>query len=370
MKYTIVMLVLLLSYGGYTQETNLKTPTNIEECYKSLDEMLPDSTIIQFKSMNEGEAVSAVHFGLGMWIRNNWGLWESSKLSQYLVELGLNHPDDMSSVILTSYHRKLNGKEIKLIDQIEFYKSYWAGQTQFQIDQKEKQQEFGDDNIKWLNRNGIGLRDITLNGRKKIYTCDSTMLLIQILGDTTNLWTQGTHGFTDTIQLTKNKEKYGNNSYIQGIGDDGRIKFMDLKPNSFISRNDSLLECKEIYTISNDSIERIYEFAFTMEDIEQTLEYLEKMLDSNKTPVYKLIFHPRLFQDKREFVGNIQKDKITLENKWKIDSKYYYRIRIENKFGKHNTSYAYVIDEDHKFIEYEGCNSDILKRLTKEYEIE
>ena len=39
--------------------------------------------------------------------------------------LGIYHPDDMSGIILDSYHRYLTGKEIKLEEQIKFYQDYW-----------------------------------------------------------------------------------------------------------------------------------------------------------------------------------------------------------------------------------------------------
>lgn len=65
------------------------------------------------------------HFGLGMWLRNNWGLWTSSPLAVWFNERGIHHPDDMSGIILTSYWRHLNGKSIELNQQIEHYRAYW-----------------------------------------------------------------------------------------------------------------------------------------------------------------------------------------------------------------------------------------------------
>jgi hypothetical protein len=60
-----------------------------------------------------------------MWIRNNWRLWGGSRLSKYFNDLGIFHPDDMSGIILNSYHRFLLGQDIKLDDQIDYYKDYW-----------------------------------------------------------------------------------------------------------------------------------------------------------------------------------------------------------------------------------------------------
>ncbi len=59
------------------------------------------------------------HFGLGMWMRNNWGLWGGSRLSEYFNGKGIHHPDDMSGIILDSYWRKLHGKPIDLEGQVK-----------------------------------------------------------------------------------------------------------------------------------------------------------------------------------------------------------------------------------------------------------
>lgn len=105
----------------------IKIPNNLLECFEQLDKMLSDSEDADwFKATEEEEAISQSHHGLGRWIRNNWGLWsKDSKLYDYLLKLELSHPDDMSSVILTSYHRHLNDKELELDEQIKFYIEYW-----------------------------------------------------------------------------------------------------------------------------------------------------------------------------------------------------------------------------------------------------
>nr|WP_293311851.1 DUF6794 domain-containing protein [Pedobacter sp. UBA5917] len=76
--------------------------------------------------MEETKAVAEMHFSTGMWIRNKW-LWgnRNPPLINYFKSLGLNHPDDISSVIITSLHRELNGKNIDLEGQIKVYLDYW-----------------------------------------------------------------------------------------------------------------------------------------------------------------------------------------------------------------------------------------------------
>jgi hypothetical protein len=43
---------------------------------------------------------------LGQFLRNEWGLWKDSALAQHLRQVhGIDHPDDMSHLILTRYCR-------------------------------------------------------------------------------------------------------------------------------------------------------------------------------------------------------------------------------------------------------------------------
>ncbi|WP_299764802.1 DUF6794 domain-containing protein [uncultured Dokdonia sp.] len=91
------------------------------ECKSTKDE------ITAFKNKTEKDATSSLHFEAGMSIRNNWKLWAgTSEISKYFRNLGIHHPDDMSGIIFTSLHRKLNHADIDLENQIKFYQEYWA----------------------------------------------------------------------------------------------------------------------------------------------------------------------------------------------------------------------------------------------------
>ena len=58
-------------------------------------------------------------------MRNDWGLWGGSPLARYFNRLGVFHPDDISGIILTSFWRHLNGRPIKLDEQVKHYQDYW-----------------------------------------------------------------------------------------------------------------------------------------------------------------------------------------------------------------------------------------------------
>ena len=57
------------------------------------------------RDMPEHEVTVNTHFGLGMWIRNNLGLWRGN---QGLLDSGGSyHPDDVSSVIVKALWQRL-----------------------------------------------------------------------------------------------------------------------------------------------------------------------------------------------------------------------------------------------------------------------
>lgn len=94
------------------------------------------------KKWEEREFTGKVHLGFGMWLRNNWQLWGGSRLSKYFNDLGIFHPDDMSEIILVSYHRHLSNRQIELEEQIAYYQDYWKNAKDEEL--KRKQKEFSE----------------------------------------------------------------------------------------------------------------------------------------------------------------------------------------------------------------------------------
>ncbi|MDD4182857.1 MAG: hypothetical protein PHT53_03445 [Candidatus Omnitrophica bacterium] len=99
-------------------------PENLNDCFTELKRMLSPELIKEMQAGAEAD-MAKYHHGLGMWIRNNWGLWSGSRLKTYFNNLEVRHPDDMSSIILDSLWRTLNNKPIKLEEQIKYYQDYW-----------------------------------------------------------------------------------------------------------------------------------------------------------------------------------------------------------------------------------------------------
>lgn len=112
-------------------------PFDLDDCIQQLDKMFADSNKTKIKAMTEDDFSSRVHFDFGMWIRNNWGLWKGSRLSKFFNIRGIYHPDDMSGIIFDSYYRYLTGRDIKLDEQIKYYKDYW-GKAKIQEEERKQ----------------------------------------------------------------------------------------------------------------------------------------------------------------------------------------------------------------------------------------
>ena len=105
-----------------------KIPVSIIQCFEVLDEVFGESQEDKawFISSIEDEAVGNLHHSLGAWIRKEWGLWEKkSDIYNVFAKMDIWHADDISSIIITSYHRRLNNKELKLSEQVQEYIQYW-----------------------------------------------------------------------------------------------------------------------------------------------------------------------------------------------------------------------------------------------------
>ncbi|WP_145854427.1 DUF6794 domain-containing protein [Pedobacter suwonensis] len=126
---TLVNFLLLISCFGCSSVSSPKTqamPKNLEESISYLKNEWTSSELNSFKTKSEKQAVAEAHLGAGLWIRNNWIRGDRNvPLAKYFRSLGINHPDGISSIILTSLHRKLNNKKIDVDHQIEEYKIYW-----------------------------------------------------------------------------------------------------------------------------------------------------------------------------------------------------------------------------------------------------
>jgi hypothetical protein len=107
-------------------KSQITLPKNLDEAVLYFQQKWTKKELDKFKNKSEKDAVTELHFGTGQWIRNSW-IYDNrdTALTNYFHSLGVFHPDDISSIILTSLHRTINKKDIELNKQVEHYQAYW-----------------------------------------------------------------------------------------------------------------------------------------------------------------------------------------------------------------------------------------------------
>jgi len=128
-----VFIFIAICPGGYFTPSEIKAtekeasvyiPKNLEDAHRELEKILKPADIKKMKDGTEKD-MSSYHHGLGTWIRNNWKLWKGDRLSKYFNDIGIQHPDDISGIILDTFWCKLNNKPFRLQERIQFYQEYW-----------------------------------------------------------------------------------------------------------------------------------------------------------------------------------------------------------------------------------------------------
>lgn len=101
---------------------------NLEEAIAFVISMNTGTDLDNWTAMEEDAAVCSVHMSGGMNMRNELNLWHENDLTKWFKTIGIVHADDMSGIIFTSVHRRLNEKELELDKQVKKYQDFWKKQ--------------------------------------------------------------------------------------------------------------------------------------------------------------------------------------------------------------------------------------------------
>lgn len=86
-------------------------PATFADALEALDRLVPTATKQYLLALDEA-GLEREHWGLGLAIRNVLGLWrEDAPLTRWFADRGFSQSDDMASVILRAYWRRLQGLE-------------------------------------------------------------------------------------------------------------------------------------------------------------------------------------------------------------------------------------------------------------------
>ena len=89
----------------------LQWPETVDQAVGVLLGLLPDGEKAKIAATSQDDLI-ALHLGLGMWIRNNLGLW--SENSALLESARAQNPDDASAVIIEALWQRLREETPKV----------------------------------------------------------------------------------------------------------------------------------------------------------------------------------------------------------------------------------------------------------------
>ena len=232
-----------------------------------------------------------------------------------------------------------------------------------------------DDSDYISSRNYFRVNKLKLNkvdpptGYNLYYNCDSVLFVRGDFSDTIKIWTPGIEWVHTLAQFKEIiiKPEYGKTVFAKSIMEDGSILVVNNWETIFVFRNDSLYEVA-------DTVSKPEEYFSMMVDhmlgkIDETVyrnkkDSIDLLYNDRHAYVSKLIFSRNMFKRGTNKVRlpskvNYLENEIELEREWVENGKKCYLIRIFNRAGNGKSSYAYAINEDIKFIWWEGCSSKL-----------
>ena len=103
-----------------------RVPSTLDEALDMLESAVDPKEIEFIKASDPEDLAGQVHFQFGMYLRNNWSLWEKdTPLVNWFKNIGITHADDMSSIINVSFCRRVRDEELRLAEQVEIYQKHW-----------------------------------------------------------------------------------------------------------------------------------------------------------------------------------------------------------------------------------------------------
>jgi hypothetical protein len=105
-------------------------PKDLYDVFKELDKLMDDQAKKAFMAFSDAEVDRKTHGSLGVWLEHKWSLSEGSRLSEYFRKMKVPHYDYMIGIIITSYHRHLHEKDLKIKEQVMFFRAVWNKKQQ------------------------------------------------------------------------------------------------------------------------------------------------------------------------------------------------------------------------------------------------
>ncbi len=104
------------SIAAASSWNGIHIPRDLREALDTLPSRFP--ALISRLASEPEDSIYRYHMTVGLWMRNNWGLWAGSRLARYFRTLGIAEPDEMSEIVLVSLWRQVNHRSIQLRAQV------------------------------------------------------------------------------------------------------------------------------------------------------------------------------------------------------------------------------------------------------------
>lgn len=110
-------------------------PRDLYDAFAQLDKLMDEDARKTFMAYSDAEVDRRTHGSLGTWLEHKWSLSEGSRLSEYFRKMKVPHYDYMIGIIITSYHRHLHGKDLKIKEQVLFFREIWNKKQKAKADE-------------------------------------------------------------------------------------------------------------------------------------------------------------------------------------------------------------------------------------------
>jgi len=316
-------------------KTTKYIPKNIDECILKIDSMLNKKIKEYYACLSDTEFTCQQHFNLGLYMRNQWGLWWNSILGKYFNSNGIYHPDDMSGIILSCYHKHLCGAKYNFDDEVNkvilMYKK--NAEMQEKIDRSNKIKY--DKTKKWVDSlHALVGYDKKVKKLKGFVNDSINFYQIKQVGDTTEYWTEGSESieFNDMFLKTVHKKEYGVTEFLSFISESGSIYTKTLHVQRFYKKNSCLF-----FDNDADGFRKIFD---------------PEMLTTKN--------HKLTWKRKNNSTFNSS----TIKNIWIVDNKKYYQVNLYGPFMDTYISVNYYIDQDLNVIFDQRLRDKIFSKVS------
>lgn len=118
---------------------NVYIPQDLSDAMKELDQKMDEAGKTKFAAMSEADASTKVYFSFGRWMTVNWGMEEGSRLTLYFHNQGIGKLEDMVRILMVTYHRHINQKDLQTAELIEYYRELRKKEYQQYLDRVRKE---------------------------------------------------------------------------------------------------------------------------------------------------------------------------------------------------------------------------------------